>query len=338
MKTYKFEKEDILYIQTLAKKGRINTAQGDKIQAIIRKSVNPRFNMCTGCPGVVADEFRRVKSWIEIFLNVQDISEATEDNIEDLIEKGIEKLELEEEKEAEAKEKASKAEEKKREAERKKREKERKDKEKKMEAKRKERQKLRQKHKDDRAKRKEDKQKEIDALKEAKAQEAELIAEAVKDFDGDLVLDRETFEDMKAEEIIEHIEETTGIVIDIDPKSKKQIIDKALTINNTINHGIAEAKKVKEAEEAQKEAEEQAKKDEETRKENEEKFNAENGGNEETSTEETGEKEDGDNYEEMDLDALKELCTERGIEFGSRSKEKSLIEKLRAQDAESKED
>ena len=62
---YTFTNEQIEFVKTIKKNNKINTVQGDKVQSIFRKQVDPNFNMCIGCTGSVARNFNLLVGLIE---------------------------------------------------------------------------------------------------------------------------------------------------------------------------------------------------------------------------------------------------------------------------------
>lgn len=63
---YEFTDDQIKYIYSVKKTGRISTAQGDKIQAIFRTQINPAFNMCTsGCGQAIRRNFANLIGHVE---------------------------------------------------------------------------------------------------------------------------------------------------------------------------------------------------------------------------------------------------------------------------------
>jgi len=190
--------------------------------------------MCTSCGGAVAKNFNKIVGWIEAFIG-KDLKDFNDKNAEELIEEGNERVELAEEKKQEAREKKikdaakkAKALKNKREADKKKKEADKKRRKTNAEKKRAER-------KAEKAKAKEDKTADFEAKRKAKEAEQAQFEKFAKDFSGELIVTREEVEELgTAEEIIAHVEKSTGIKIDIDPKSKQQIIESAVSIYRRI--------------------------------------------------------------------------------------------------------
>ncbi len=238
---FSFTAEEIRYVKEIKKTRRINTSQGDFIQNIIRKQVNPRFNMCTSCPGTVRNQFAKIVAWMEAFIGCK-IDKFSEKNCEGLLEKGEDRIVQEDKTIEQEKADAKKAREESEKAETKRR----KDLQKKADAKQK---RATDKRTKERNELKESRQKKIDdenqSLKDNRKKESDEAADANEIYkaavivllvgEHKLLTERKAVEDLgTAAEIIEHVEETTGIVIETDPKSKQKIINEALSINRKI--------------------------------------------------------------------------------------------------------
>ncbi len=241
-KIYSFSVEEIRYIKAINAIGRINTGQGDQVQDIIRKRVNPRFNMCTSCSGVVATNFAKIVAWIEIFIGCE-IDDFNEEDCEGLLEeKSAEAKEANdktaEQEKIEAKEKQEEAW--KEEAER--REVEKKKQAKSQKAATNKRAKERENLISARAEKKEGENKVLeDARREREEEKADSEGVNKKAIlvllkgEHRLITERSELEAVgSAQEILDHVEATTGIKIDIDIKSKQAIINEALSINRKI--------------------------------------------------------------------------------------------------------
>lgn len=232
-----FTEDQILYIKAVAKTGKVNSAQAQKLQVIIREQINPSFNMCTSCNSDVAHNFKKVVTQMEAFIGCE-LSEVNEENIEEKIEKGSESLEkYKEEKEKAKKEAAIKRKEALK-LEREERAKKRKAEQTKIKKATNKRRKDREKVAEERKKTIEGRQKAIEEAKKVDQNNAELIKKAAEAGEKFEVLTAEEFGKMPAKEIIKSVKDSTGIAILIDPKSKNKIIEEAVTIHNRVKEVI----------------------------------------------------------------------------------------------------
>lgn len=236
-----FTEDQILYIKAVAKTGKVNSAQAQKLQVIIREQINPSFNMCTSCNSDVAHNFKKVVTQMEAFIGCE-LSEVNEENIKEKVEKGFKSLEKSNKEKEEAKEKAATERKEALKIEREERAKKRKAEQTKIKKATNKRRKAREKVDEERKKTLEDRQKAIEEGKKEEQNNAELIKKAAEAGEKFEILTAEDFGKMSAKEIIKSVKDSTGIAILIDPKSKNKIIEEAVTIHNRVKE-VIQAKK-----------------------------------------------------------------------------------------------